>query len=582
MAATVRIRTDAGEEAVDLEELEARISRGEIAAHCPVLFPTPEGPRWVKAGELELFQALFSPARHAFARRFHLRRIPWLTLLFIAANFAVFLQMKSEGPLDTDAMVRWGGKVLPLIGDLGQTWRLLTANFIHRDWMHIGFNVFMIFNVGGALENAYRPLDYLALLLASALGCTLTSLAFASDAISIGASGIAFGCLGAAVVFGLRYREILPRRYRQLLGEAAIPFFLVFLYIGWTSPGVDNWGHLGGLLFGAATAGFLPARLLLPQQTSWASSLARATPLVGVVLLLTFGGKLLAPALPPLHPVRDDDFGLSVQVPETWRRGVERRAPLAFHNALPGLGQAVFAATPKLVGPDEPLRAEIDAFVRDDLRALADRGEISNLVVDPPQPAAVAGRDALLVTARYESDESGATRVRAYFVPRGNTVYELAFRLPEVYPGYERVADAMLDAVKFTEPSALRQARARAMLAPGAPTALAQLGDTLGQLGEPLEAAHLLERAGALAPADRSIPARMARDLFAAGEVEDGCRAAARAGEPDGPAALEIYLARADCARARGDLADARRLLGLAHDLAPQDPEVARAIAATR
>lgn len=582
MAATVRIRTEIGEEVLDLEEFEGRISRGEIAPHCPVLFPTPEGPRWVKAGDLELFRALFSPARHAFARRFRLGRVPWLTLVFIAANFAVFLQMKSEGPLDTDSMVRWGAKVLPLIGDLGQTWRLLTANFIHRDWVHIGFNVFMIFNVGGALENAYRPLDYVALLLASALGCTLTSLAFASDAISVGASGIAFGCLGAAVVFGLRYREILPRRYRQLLGEAAIPFFLVFLYIGWTSPGVDNWGHLGGLLFGAAAAGLLPARLLLPQQTSWGSSVARAVPLLAVVLLLTFGGRLLAPALPPLQPVRDDDFGLSVHVPETWRRGVERKAPLAFHNALPGLGQAVFAATPKLVGPDQPLQAEIDAFVRDDLRALQDRGEIANLQVDKPQPAQVAGRDALLVTARYESDESGPTRVRAYFVPRGNTVYELAFRLPEAYPGYERVADAMLEAVRFTEPSALRQARARAILAPAAPVALAQLGDTLGQLGEPLEAARILARASALAPSDRSLPARMARELFAAGLVEEGCQAAQRAGEPDGAAALEVLLARADCARARGDRTEARRLLVAAQQLAPHDAEVSRAMAAVR
>ena len=203
MAATVRIRTEQGEEALDLEELEARISRGEIAPFCPVYFPTPEGTRWVKAEDLELFRALFSPARHTFARRFRLTRIPWLTLGLIAANFAVFLAMRAEGPLDTDAMVRWGAKVLPLVGDLGETWRLFTANFIHRDWVHIGFNAFMIFNVGGALENAYRPLDYLALLLASALGYTLTSLAFAGDAISVGASGIAFGCLGAAVVFGL-------------------------------------------------------------------------------------------------------------------------------------------------------------------------------------------------------------------------------------------------------------------------------------------------------------------------------------------------------------------------------------------
>ena len=600
MAATVRIRTEAGEEALDLEEFEGRISRGEVAPHCPVYFPTPEGARWVKASDLELFRALFHPERHTFARRFRLARIPWLTLGLIAINFAVFLLMRAEGPIDTDAMVRWGAKVLPLVGDLGETWRLISANFIHRDWIHIGFNVFMIFNVGGALENAYRPLDYLALLLASALGCTLTSLAFAGDAISIGASGIAFGCLGGAVVFGLRYREILPKRYRQLLGEAAIPFFLVFLYIGWTSPGVDNWGHLGGLLFGAATAGLLPARLLLSRRTSWGSSVARAIPLVGVLLLLTFGGRVLAPALPPLSPVRDDEFGISVQVPQTWRRGVERLAPLAFHNALPGLGRAVFAATPKLLGPDVPLQADVDGFVRDDLKALESRGEISELTLEPLVPAQVAGRDALLLRARYESDESGATRVRAYFVPRGSTVYELVFRLPEAYPGYERVADAMLDAVRFTEPSALRRARARVLLAPEAPLALAVLGDTLGELGEPLEASRMLQRAEPLQPGDRSIPARLGRELIEAGQLDQGCAAAGRAAATDlkpddtkdspwttpdaahaawGNAALEVLLAQFDCARARGDVTSAKQLLQVAQALAPHDAEVARALA---
>ena len=582
MAATIRIRTDAGEETLDLEELEARISRGEVAPFCPVYFPSPEGARWVKAGDLELFRALFSPARHTFGRRFHLTRVPWLTLLLLAANLAVFLAMKAQGPLDTDAMVQWGAKALPLVGDLGQLWRLLAANFIHRDWMHIGFNLFVIFNVGGAMENAYRPLDYLALLLASALGCTLTSLCFASDAISIGASGIAFGLLGAAVVFGLRYREILPRRYRQLLGEAAIPFFLVFLYIGWTSPGVDNWGHLGGLLFGAATAGFLPPRLLLSRPTTWAGSLFRAAPLVAVVGLLSFGGALLAPALPPLVPVRDDAFGLALRVPQTWRRGVERLAPLAFHNALPGLGRAVFAATPKLVGPDVPLSAEVDAFVRDELAALQTSGEITHLRVDAPVPAVVAGRDALLLTARYDSDETLGTAVRAYFVPRGNTVYVLAFRLPEAYPGYGRVADAMLETVQFTEPSALRQARARVLLAPHAVGALSVLGDVLGQLGEPLAAAEVLARAEKLSPADPSLPAREALALFDAGQVEPGCAAAARAGSPSGAAALSMLLAQAGCARARGEVESARQTLETAEKLAPKDLRVKRALATLR
>ena len=568
--ATVRIRTDSGEELLDLEELEARIGRGEVAPYCMVQFPTPRGPQWVRAGELELYRTLFHPARHAFARRFRLARVPWITLALVAANFAVFWAMKRQGPLDTDAMVRWGGKVLPLIGDLGQTWRLLTANFIHRGWLHIGFNMFMVFSVGGALENVYRPLDYLALLLASALGCTLTSLAFASDAISIGASGVVFGCLGAAAVFGLRYREVLPARYRQLLGEAAIPLFLVFLYMGWTSPGVDNWGHLGGLLFGAAAAGVLPARLMLTRKTPWASSLLRGAALVAVVAAVCGGGALLAPALPPLHRVRDETFGLSVSVPETWRRGVERLAPLAFHNAMPGLGRAVFAVTPKLVPEGATLQAQVEAFEEGDLQGLAASGDLSDLVLAQPVPAEVAGHDALQLDARYTSPDSGATLVRAYFVPRGSTVYVLAFRLPADYPDYLRVAEAMVQTVRFIAPTALRRAQARVLLDPDDPWGLAALGANLAQLGEPLQAAHLLARAERLAPGEPRLPAQEAMALFAAGQVDQGCMAASRAGPAVGDAKRAVWVAQAACARAQGDEARAARLLQQAQVLGPE------------
>ncbi len=574
MATSLRIRTEAGEESLDLEEFEARVSRGEIAPHCPVYFPTLSGHRWVKAGDLELFRVRFSPAKHTFARRFHLARVPWLTFGLIVVNFAVFLWMQSEGPIDTDPMVKWGAKVAPLIGDLGQFWRLLAANFIHRDLVHIGFNAFVIFNVGGALENAYRPVDYLLLLFVSALGCTVTSLALAANAISVGASGIAYGAMGGAVVFGLKYRELLPSRYRRILGEAAIPTILVFLYIGWTSTEVDNWGHLGGLLFGAATAAFLPPRLLLDQPTSLASTVIRLSPMVLVTGFLLFGGRVLAPALPPLAPVSDDDFGLLVRVPTTWRRVADRFGQMAYYNGLPGLGRAAFAANAHAAGSGRTLQDEVDEFVKSQLQVPAEANRLTDLTVEKPQPTQLAGRDALLLQAHYQ-DEGGPTHVRAYFVPRGNIVYQLVFALPEVYSDYERVAEEMLGAIRFTEPAGLREVRGRVLLSPGSVGALAQLGDALSQLGEVSEAAAAFVRAESLRPTDADLKARLAQVLFQEGQVESGCLKATEASTLS-PGSLEPLLARADCSLARGDVEGARTSLELAQKLAPDDRGVLR------
>ena len=568
MATALRIRTDTGEESLDLEEFEQRVARGEIAPHCPVLFQAVAGDRWVQAGDLELFRALFSPEKHAFARRFSLSAFPRLTLLLIAANLAVFLLMKQEGPIDTNAMVRWGAKVAPLIGDLGQFWRLLTANFIHRDWVHIGFNAFVLFNVGGALENAYRPIDYLSLLFASALGCTLASLAFSPDSISVGASGIAYGAMGGAVVFGLRFRDILPSRYRRILGEAAIPTILVFLYIGWSSTGVDNWGHLGGLTFGAAAASWMPPRLLLARKTGPASSVIRALPMGVVTVFLCLGGRVFAPALPVLLPIHDEASGLEVRIPSTWQRGADRFGQLAFYNGLPDLGRAAFAATPEIVPAGRLLQEDIQDFIHVQLSS----DQLEDVVIGRPEPALVDGRDALLVRASFQThDDVGPTRVKAYFVPRGNLVYQLVFALSEAYPDYERVAQEMVEAVRFTEPTGLEQARARFLLQPNSAVASARLGESLLQLGEPADAARLLSHACSLRPADASMRSHLAEALLEEGAVGPGCGAALEA-SAEAPGNPDALLARLDCELAHKDRAGAAADLERLRGLQPADP----------
>src|SRR5216683_6533739 len=91
-------------------------------------------------------------------RSFRLDRIPWLTAAVILVNVAGYTYTARQGPLDVDAMVRFGGKVGPLIVDAGQFWRLLTANFLHRDALHLSVNMLVLAIVGGVLENAYpRP-----------------------------------------------------------------------------------------------------------------------------------------------------------------------------------------------------------------------------------------------------------------------------------------------------------------------------------------------------------------------------------------------------------------------------------------
>ena len=128
---------------------------------------------------------------------------------------------------------------------------------MHKDPLHLAFNAFALWNVGGALERAVRPADYLALLIFTALGTTLVS-AIGADSISLGASGMAFGVLGASVTFG--WRRGVRGTLRSWFGLRIVPWLLALFAAGLGSAGVDNWGHGGGLLTGAILGCFLTPR----------------------------------------------------------------------------------------------------------------------------------------------------------------------------------------------------------------------------------------------------------------------------------------------------------------------------------
>ncbi len=569
MAAAIAIRTPAGEDVLDLEEFEARVERGEIDPATLVRFPPVTGPSWVRAGELELFRGLYQPKALYFSRAFHLGRIPLITLLVTVANVAVFLlELGDHGAVDVEGMVAWGAKAGPLIVDLGQLWRLFTANFVHRDWLHIGFNLFVLFHFGAALENAFRPLDYLCILVATALGTTLLSFAM-SDDVSAGASGMAYGMLGGAVVFGLKYRRILPERYRRVLGGAVVPTVLVFLYIGWTSTGIDNWGHLGGLVAGAVAAALFAPRLLGDPPRLGVLLGTRVAPLAAVAAVLLFGGEVLASRLPPMRLVEDDRFGLTALVPSQWRRGADRLGPMTFYNGLSGPARASISATAHAVDEPPDLPGEAHAFVAEELYGEEEAGRIRELHVRPLRYEHVGGMLGVAVEATFEADGSRA-HLTSHFFSRGGLVYSLVLVRPEGLPAYGEVLERIVRSVRPSEPSFLRAARARALLRPRDPDELLALAEAERRAGAQAHAREALSLAAALAPERAEPHTRLAALAFEEGLPREGCAAASRA-QRRAPEDAYVLEAVADCALSRGDPATAAARLAEAVARAPDD-----------
>jgi rhomboid protease GluP len=153
---------------------------------------------------------------------------------------------------ETDLPICYGLKVNELILD-GQWWRFVTPMFIHASLLHIGFNLYALYVLGPDLERHFGHVNFLILYLVSGFaGVVLSFLLTAAP--SLGASTAIFGLLGAQGIFVYRNQKIFGRRAQMALRNIA-QIALINLLIG-LSPGIDNWGHVGGLLGGGLFAWF--------------------------------------------------------------------------------------------------------------------------------------------------------------------------------------------------------------------------------------------------------------------------------------------------------------------------------------
>ena len=168
---------------------------------------------------------------------------PTVTFTLIGINVAVFLIQLVLG-IDTVAG-DWGMWPVGVAAN-GEWYRLMRAAFLHGSFLHIAFNMYVLFALGPALERILGHVRFLVLYIVAALGGGVASYAFSDiRTISVGASGAIFGLMGALLVAGRRLGHDI-RQVAMLLA--------VNVVIGFLAPGVDWRAHLGGLVAGAAAA----------------------------------------------------------------------------------------------------------------------------------------------------------------------------------------------------------------------------------------------------------------------------------------------------------------------------------------
>lgn len=188
------------------------------------------------------------------------RRIPWMTVLIIFANYIAFVATAHD-----ESNFRLFG----LIAATPTPWGYVTHMFIHADWMHLLGNMYFLYLVGCTVEDLWgRPL-YVATYFFGGFAASALDMHFYADshAAAIGASGAISAIMG---VFFIRCFETELRclwlhfpvvtTFKVRAGWILFLWFAEQLMLAvfmshFYSTGF--WAHIGGFLFGVAAASLL-------------------------------------------------------------------------------------------------------------------------------------------------------------------------------------------------------------------------------------------------------------------------------------------------------------------------------------
>lgn len=180
---------------------------------------------------------------------------------------------------------------LPALPAADAWWRYLSYAFLHGNFIHLAFNLWVLYDIGRLYETRRTRGDMLAVFtLGTAAGAWLTTL-FQSgqQLVLVGASGGILGIAGALLAESLLGRS----QADKVLLRSLVQWMALLLLFSVAVPGVSLWGHVGGVV-GGFVYGVVRLRLPLGRR------FAEAAGLLSVALLALAVYASLSTVLPLL------------------------------------------------------------------------------------------------------------------------------------------------------------------------------------------------------------------------------------------------------------------------------------------
>lgn len=177
-----------------------------------------------------------------------IRGLPWVNICLVTVNVIVFLICTFTG----DMLYNKGALGVQAVIEDGSYYRMITSMFLHWDVQHLFSNMIVLYYVGEMVEKRIGHIPYAMLYFLSGIAGGVFSMGYElmmrDYFYSAGASGAVFGVEGALFLLAAANRG---RQGYMTVGRVA--FAVMFsLYCGFTSTGVNNAAHVGGVFMGFA------------------------------------------------------------------------------------------------------------------------------------------------------------------------------------------------------------------------------------------------------------------------------------------------------------------------------------------
>ena len=158
--------------------------------------------------------------------------------MFLSPSNGALLLLGSTGTIPIDQGHRW--------------WTLVSANYLHGGILHIVFNMIALYQIGPLVLREYGANRLLGLYTLGGVFGFLVSY-FAGVRLTLGASAAVCSLIGASLYYG----KSRGGAYGQAIYKQISGWVLMLFIFGFLVPGINNWGHGGGIVGGIILGYFL-------------------------------------------------------------------------------------------------------------------------------------------------------------------------------------------------------------------------------------------------------------------------------------------------------------------------------------